>query len=145
MAESLYLLMPFSQYFSDLTLNWFRGTTVAAPPATNVYLSIHTADPGVTGVNADVSTAVAGGRTTVPISALGAPAGASGGGRIISNTSLITVTSSAADTASVTYFGIWDADTAGNFLCYGILAQPVDVLAGDLLRFPVGELSIRAL
>lgn len=137
--------MPFSQYFSDQTLNWFRGTTVAAPPSTNVYLSIHEGDPGATGVNGDVSTAVAGGRATVPISALGAPAGAPGGGRIISNTSLITVTSSATDTAAVTHFGIWDADTAGNFLCFGILAQPVNVLVGDLLRFPVGELSIRTL
>lgn len=137
--------MPFSQYLSDQALNWFRGTTMAAPPGTNVYLSIHTSDPGLNGVNDDVSTAVAGGRVAVPISDLGAPATAPGGGRVISSTSLVTVTASATDAASVTHFGIWDASTAGNFLCYGILAQPVNVLVGDLLRFPVGELSIRAL
>lgn len=137
--------MPFSQYLNDLTLNWFRGTSYAAAPGSNVFLSLHSSDPGALGANGDVSAAVAGGRTTVAITLFGAPSTPTGGGRRIANTSTLTVTASAAGPATLTYFGLWDAASAGNFLCYGILAQPVSVLTGDLLRFLAGDLVIRGI
>ncbi|MEB3235362.1 MAG: hypothetical protein VKM98_08030 [Cyanobacteriota bacterium] len=137
--------MPFSQYLNDATLNWFRGSSFAAAPATNVYLSLHSSEPGALGANGDVTTAVAGTRTTVPITVFGAPSTPTGGGRRIANNSTVTVTASATGAATVTYFGLWDAASAGNFLCYGILAQPVSVLTGDLLRFLAGDLAIRGI
>lgn len=137
--------MPYSQYLNDQTLNWFRGSSFAAAPSTNIFLSINSADPGLTGANADVSTAVVGGRTTVPIAVFGAPSSPTSGGRQIANNSEVSLTASALSGATLTHFGLWTAASGGNFLCYGILAQPVNVLTGDLLRFLPGDLVIRGI
>ena len=106
--------MPSSQYHASNKLNWLRGT--AFPSAlSNVYLSHHTADPGTSGVNSDVSVALAGGRTTLATSNLSAPAVSAGGGFQISNTTTVTATNAAASTQTATHVGIWDAPTGGQF------------------------------
>lgn len=45
--------------------------------------------------------------------------------------------------AYITHFGLWDALTAGNMTVEGPMLQPKQVFAGDLVRFPVGTLTIR--
>lgn len=139
--------MPFSQYLADSTLNWFRGSAFVAAPGTNVFVSLHSSDPGPTGANGDVTVTVAGGRATLPIASLGVPVTSSvpGGGREISNTSALSLTSSAPGSAVVTHFGIWSAATGGNFLAYGTLAVSVEVFIGDVLQFAAGQLVIRGL
>lgn len=137
--------MPFSQYLADSALNWFRGNAFAAAPATNLYISVHTADPGPSGANNDVTATLAGVRGTLPVSALSAPANNSNGGRQISNTSPVSLSSSSSGAATLTYFGLWTAATGGNFLTYGLLATPVSVFVGDVLEFPVGQLVIRGI
>ena len=47
------------------------------------------------------------------------------------------------DWAEVTYFGVWDAEAAGNFLGYGILTAPRTVLIDGVFRFLTGELTIK--
>jgi hypothetical protein len=65
--------------------------------------------------------------------------------RQMSNTTLVSLTESAAGPASVTYFGLWSAQTGGNFLVYGLVNPPANFLAGDIVRFPAGGLVIRGL
>ena len=136
--------MPHSQYLADLQLNWFRGTSFAAAPSTNIFVSVHSADPGAIGVNNDVTTTIAAARATLPLANLSAPGAGSPSGRSISNTATVTLTNSALAGATLTYFGLWDAVSSGNFLTYGLLTQPVNVLTGDIVAFPSGLLIIRA-
>lgn len=136
--------MPSSQYHASNKLNWLRGTTFPSA-LSNVYLSHHTADPGTSGVNSDVSVALAGGRTTLATSNLSAPAVSAGGGFQISNTTTVTATNAAASTQTATHVGIWDAPTGGNFICYGLLSPAASVVTGDVYRFATGQIVIREL
>jgi hypothetical protein len=44
----------------------------------------------------------------------------------------------------VSYFGCWDAASGGNFLEYGVIANPPTIAIGDLVRFSVGGLVLRS-
>lgn len=134
--------MPASQYLADSLLNWFRNTSFVSAPGSNIYISLHSADPGAVGVNNDVTLTVAASRAALPTANLTAPAASPSGGRQVSNTSNVLVTSSALAPAQLTYFGIWNAASAGDFLAYGRLDQPVNVLQGDVIDFPPGLLVI---
>lgn len=138
--------MPFSLYLAQKTLNWFRNDQLDSPPAT-VYISLHSADPGVNGINNDVTTAVAGTRGALPSGNLSAPAASAlpGGGFQISNTAPVLITSSALSAATLTYFGVWNSASGGNFLAYGVLTTPVGAQPGDVLQFTTGQLLIRGL
>jgi hypothetical protein len=135
--------MPHSQYLADATLSWFRGLPFVPAPSPSLFLSLHSADPGPVGVNADVTATVGTGRKLIVQQELSIPGAAPGGGRQISNITEVTFTSSAAAAASVTHFGIWNALTSGDFLAYGRLTTPLSVLAGDIVKFPIGQLVIR--
>lgn len=138
--------MPFSQYLAQQTLNWFRSSQLDLPP-TNLFISLHSADPGRSGASSDVTTAVAGGRGTLSTANLSAPVQSAlpGGGFQISNTAPVLMTSNAPGAATLTYFGVWDASTGGNFLAYGVLSTPVSAQVGDVLQFTTGQLIIRGL
>jgi hypothetical protein len=43
---------------------------------------------------------------------------------------------------TLTHFGIWDASSGGNLLCFAPLTASVLVVAGDTPRFPIGDLDI---
>jgi hypothetical protein len=138
--------MAFSQYLADKVLGWVKGTTF--PTAlSNVYVSIHSGDPGSTGTSNDVTSTVTGSanRQVVSSAAFTAAGAASGGGREITNTGVIQLTASAANVATqtVTHFGIWDAATSGNFLGSGSLTSSIDVQNGDTVQFNIGALAIR--
>jgi hypothetical protein len=138
--------MPFSQYFGQSALNWLRSQQLDLPP-TGLYVSLHTADPGINGVVGDVTTAVAGGRALLPTANLSAPAASAlpGGGLQVSNTAAVLMTSNASAPAALTHFGVWTAASGGNFLTYGALAAPVLASTGDVLQFGVGLLVIRSI
>jgi hypothetical protein len=138
--------MAFSQYLADKVLNWFKNT--AFPTAlSNVFISIHTGDPGSLGTSSDVTTAVTGSatRASVASSAFTSAANASGGGREITNTGVVQITTSATNvsTQTITHFGVWDASTGGNFLASGTLTSPVGVQTGDTVQFNIGAMAIR--
>jgi hypothetical protein len=139
--------MPISQYLADANLNWIRGTSFPAAPSGNVFVSLHSGNPGYNGVNADVTTTlIPGGRVACPISVFTAPTDGPGGtSRQISNSSLVSLTESAAAAATVTYFGLWTAQSGSNFLVYGLVEPPASFLPGDIIRFPIGGLVIRGL
>lgn len=138
--------MAFSQYFATQVLNWVKGSPF--PTAlSNVYISLHSADPGTAGTNADETNAItnSSNRTTISSSALGAIASATGGGFEITNTGVVQLTTSAANTTAitVTHFGVWDAATGGNFLASGQLTSSVDVELGDTVQFNISAMAIR--
>jgi hypothetical protein len=141
--------MPFSQYLSDANLNWLRGTTWPhAAPTTNLFLSLHTSNPGLSGSDGDVTAAVVGGtRPALPQASIAAPATVTGANgvptRQCTNSALITLSSNAEAAVTITYVGLWDANTAGNFLAYGLVTPPAPLLVGDIIRFPIGNLVIR--
>jgi hypothetical protein len=134
--------MPQSQFLSDATLNWFRGTNFPAPPASFVYLSLHSADPGPAGANGEITQVVAVSRPAVAVGAFGAPGPRPAGGRQISNTSAVLFTNSAVGTGLATHFGLWTAATAGDFLAYGLVNPPTTILNGDVVEFPIGQLVV---
>lgn len=140
--------MAFSQYLADRILTWVKGVTF--PTAlSNVYISIHTGNPGVNGTENDATQTVTGSasRTAVATSAFSAAGNAAGGGREITNSNVVQITTNAANgsTQTITHFGVWDAATAGNFLASGELTTSVGVQAGDTVQFNVGAMAIRVI
>ncbi len=138
--------MAFSQYFATQVLSWVKGTQF--PTAlSNVYISLHSADPGVAGTNADVTQSItnSSNRTAVASSALGTVGSAQGGGFEITNTGVVQLTTSATNSTAitVTHFGVWDAASGGNFLASGQLTSSVDVELGDTVQFNIGAMAVR--
>ena len=140
--------MAFSQYFATRVLNWVKSSTF--PTAlTDVYVSLHTGDPGTSGTSNDVTATIKGSatRTTVSSAAFSSVTSATGGGFEITNTGVVQITTSAvnATTQTVTHFGIWDASTGGNFLASGALTTAVGVQLGDTVQFNIGAMAIRVI
>jgi hypothetical protein len=138
--------MAFSQYLADRILNWVKGSTF--PTAlSNVFVSIHTGDPGAAGTSSDATATVTGSanRTQIASTAFTAAGAASGGGREITNTGVVQITTNAVNGSiqSISHFGVWDSQTGGNFLASGSLTTTVDVQNGDTVQFNVGALAIR--
>lgn len=132
-----------SDYLEAAVLNHvFRGTGLAVPA--NVYVSLHTADPGDTGGN-EVATAGTGYARVAVAGAAGswsAPAD-SGVAKQIANSAAIVFPNATGDWGTVTHFGIWDAASGGNFLYRGVLAVGRAILAGDVApQFAAGAVTI---
>ena len=88
--------MAFSQYFATQVLSWVKGSPF--PTAlTNVYVSLHSSDPGTAGTAGDVTQNItnSSNRTSISSSALSAVVGASGGGFEITNSGVVQLTTSA--------------------------------------------------
>lgn len=120
--------MPKSSYLRDNVLNHMIRNQAFTPPAT-VYLSMHTADPGITGA----SEVVGGGYARQPVTF-----GAASGGVIASNADVNFANMPA---VAVTHGGLWTAQTGGNFL------YPADVAdrtlqSGDTLTVPAGQATV---
>lgn len=122
--------MPISTYLGNELLDHVLRNSAYTPPAT-VYLSLHTADPGLTGANQ-----VTGG--SYARQALAVDAAAS---KATQNTAAEAFTGMPAVT--VTHVGIWDAVSAGNFLWGGALAASKTIAnAGDTFTIAIGDLDI---
>mgnify|MGYP001136494454 FL=1 len=138
--------MAFSQYFATQVLNWVKGSPFPTALA-NVYVSLHSSDPGTAGTSGDVTNTITNSvnRTTISSSALSTVAGASGGGFEVTNTGVVQLTTSANNTTpiNVTHFGVWDAASGGNFLASGQLTSSVDVELGDTVQFNINAMSVR--
>lgn len=138
--------MAFSQYLATEILDWVKGGSFPAA-LSNVYVSIHTGAPGTAGTSNDVTSNVTGTANRVAISsgAFSSVGAASGGGFQITNTGTVQLTTSAANvsTQTITHFGLWDAQTSGNFLASGALTTSVDVQNGDTVQFNIGAMAVR--
>ncbi|WP_159953051.1 hypothetical protein [Rhizobium sp. 18065] len=130
--------MPASTYAANALLNLFlRGVAVTAP--TRVYVSLHTGDPGDTGVN-EVTLVAWPAYTRLDAALAGAIAtgfSAASGKATANLKELLYAANNGASQVVVTHFGIWDAATGGNLLFY-------DDLTGAKTYFPSDEGVIHA-
>jgi hypothetical protein len=138
--------MAFSQYFATQVLNWVKGSPFPTALA-NVYVSLHSSDPGTAGTSGDVTNTITNSvnRTSISSSALSTVTGASGGGFEVTNTGVVQLTTSANNSTpiNVTHFGVWDAASGGNFLASGQLTSSVDVEVGDTVQFNINAMAVR--
>jgi hypothetical protein len=112
-------------------------TAVLSPLTTTAYVSLHTGDPGNTGL-----TEVSGGAYARqgPVTF-----GNSGNNpTVASNSAIITFPVATGAWGTIAYFGVWDAATAGNFRGSGAVTTPKAVNSGDTARFAAGALTITA-
>lgn len=111
---------------------------------TNVYISLHTADPTETGSVGEVSTTATGyARKAVAVPAGWAvPATEGGGGYLTDNAAAIIFDTPSATWGTVSYFALWDAVTAGNALLFGPLGASKVINSGDTVQFDIGQLDV---
>ena len=113
-------------------LEWIFNASATATAPANIWIQLHTADPGASG-----TTAVAGNATRKDLTAAMGTA-ASGA---ITNTSAITWTTGEVDTSEdYTHWSLWDASTSGTFLLSGLMTANA-VTTGDEFTIPVGDLD----
>ena len=138
--------MACSLYFGQKILNWIKGSSFPTQ-LSNVYVSIHTGDPGTAGTSSDVTLTVTGSsnRTAISSSAFTGVTGASPSGFEIKNTNTVQITPNAQNGTQQTlkHFGLWDAQTSGNFIASGALTTSVDVQSGDTVQFNGNALGIK--
>lgn len=103
------------------------AASTPTPSATAYWMSLHTGDPGTTGASEYAG-----------VTRQQFPAGAASGGAV-SNTAQVAFTTSGA--TPVTYIGIWDAATAGNFVIGAALASSVTATS---ITFASGAASFSA-
>lgn len=111
--------MSISNYLEDALLDTLRAQLFSV---SNVYLKLHTGDPGEDGTaNAATETT----REEVTFSA------ASGGS--MASSAAVTWTN-VSTTETYTHWSAWDASTAGNCLWSGALSASASVAAGDTFQ-----------
>ncbi len=126
--------MPLSTYAGNETLDhWVKGAVAPAPAAR--WASLHDGNPGLTGANEINET----GYGRVDVSALFADVAS---GKTIDNSGAITFGPATEDWAEATWFGIWDAETVGNFIAYDQLDDPKTVENGDSAEFAAGAFDV---
>jgi len=123
-----------SQYLEDEILEWIKGTTFAAAPAT-VYVDL--LDSG----DLSILNTIAGSanRQSITFGTITTD----GTGRIMSNSADITFTASAVGSATAVAAAIYDAQTGGNQLAQQDLASSKAISSGDEVKFSAGNLTFK--
>lgn len=124
----------FSNYLEDSITAWLNGTTFPAAPS-NTYVQLYNGNPTDTGSS---GTAL---YSRVAVAAGGWTRGTGGAGTL-TNTSTITMTSSAPSGQTADYVAVFDASTSGNLLFYGALAASKTISTGDEVRFNASSLTL---
>ena len=131
----------FSQYLENANLNWFRGTTFPACPAT-VYLALFTTAPinGTDAAAVEVSgTSYVRKSITVNTSNFAAPSGAAPA-TSASGANFVFATPGGS-WGTVVGWALYDAATSGDLLAYGAFTG-VAVGSGDTVEFVSGNLTL---
>lgn len=111
-------------------LEWIFNASATSAAPTNIWIQLHTGDPGASG-----TANVAGNATRKDLTAAMGTA-ASGA---ITNTAAITWTTGEVDTSEdYTHWALFDASTAGTFLCSGTMTANA-VTVGDEFTIPIGD------
>lgn len=119
-----------SDYLEAEIYDWLKAGAFPSAPA-NVYVSLHTADPGDTGASEHGATA---GYTRKII-------GFSGSGPISNAANVEFAQATVNYSAAITHFGVWDALSSGNFLGGSALTTSRTISTGDIPRFATGALT----
>lgn len=135
--------MPASTYSGNALLNLLlRGVAFSAPA--RVYLSLHTADPGLIGAN-EVSTGdwpAYARQDPAQGAAVGTGFGAAAAKATDNAKEILFPAHNGGSDITVTHFGIWDASTAGNLLWYGALTASKTLFPTDEAVWKIGELDL---
>lgn len=130
--------MSLGNYTENAFLNHMYGSEDYTPAAT-LYISAHTADPGETGTNGEVSgnnyarVAVTNNLTNWPAASNGSK----------SNGDTITFPTPSGTWGPLTHLGVWDAASGGNFLGGNALDTPTaSVVSGDTVQFDASALTL---
>lgn len=110
---------------------------ILTPLVTSAYISLHTADPGLTGTSEVAGGAYARQGPTTFSNTGSEPT-------VAANTAIITYPAATAAWGTISYFGLWDAPTGGNYRGSGAVTTPQGINSGDTARFVVGALTITA-
>lgn len=123
----------------QLRKHLFRTGSFTKP--TELWVSLHTADPADTGAGAEVAGGSYGRVQNDPADANWTAPDATGG--VTRNAVALTFPAPTADWGDVTYFAIWDDETAGNLITFGPLDDPVTILDGQQAPvFPIGSIVL---
>lgn len=113
-------------------LEWLFNASATSTAPTNIWIQLHIGDPGASG-----TANVAGNATRKDLTAAMGTA-ASGA---ITNTAAVTWTTGEVDTSEdYTHWALFDASTAGTFLCSGTMTANA-VTVGDEFTIPIGDLD----
>lgn len=125
--------MSISNHYEELLLNCLGNAAATDPRKANVYVSLHTGDPGETGASE-----VSGGdyvRKLVAWDAAANPGGTKANDGAITWAAITW-------SGTVTHLGLWDASTAGNFLWGGAAAASKTYASGDTANIADGVLIV---
>ena len=123
--------MSFSNFLeTELLDHVFANNAYTSP--TNVYVSLHTANPDEDASGAEVS----GGGYVRQAGSFTVS------GNTATTDAAIEYPTATADYGTVTHVGIWDASTSGNMLAYAALTASKTISSGDVFRIPTGDLDI---
>ena len=114
------------------TLDWQLGGANPTRPTTR-YVSFHTADPGSTGASEVTTVGTGYARTSMAWNAAAA--------KSATNSGTIDITATGAF-GPVTFWGVWDAVTAGNFLYGGAVTTSKTYATGDHLTVAAAALTV---
>lgn len=132
--------MALSEYTRSKLLNWIKGTAFGAAPA-NVYISLHSSDPGLTGAGEISATATGYARKVIAPSGWNAPSD-SGIDKVMDQVATVDFGPATNSVGwDVNFFGVWDATTAGNFLWGGVTTSR-QVAQNDHYIFDPGDLNL---
>lgn len=135
--------MPASTYSGNALLNLLlRGVAFAAP--SRVYVSLHIADPGLTGSN-EVSTGAwpAYARQDPAAAAAVSTGFSAASAKATANAKqMLYAANTGASPVTITHFAIWDAATGGNCLLTGPLTASKIIAPTDECVIHVGELDV---
>ena len=124
--------MSFSNYLELKLLDHvFGGSTFTQP--TDIYVSLHSADPGETGASELAAT----NGYAREVCTFGAAASGA-----VANDAPVVFTASGGSWSTATHFYTWDAVTTGNALVGGALTASKTLGNGDSATFDVGDLVI---
>ena len=127
----------FSNYMEDAITAWINGSPFPTPAPTATFVQLYNQSPGDGGS----ATGALYSRTSV---ASGGWTRGTGGAGSLSNTGIITITSSASSAATATHFGVFDASASGNLIFYGQLTPSAGkvISVGDEVKFNALQLSL---
>lgn len=122
--------MPFTTTTANKIINKILRNTDFAHPE-QLYVSLHTGDPGDTGANEVEGE----GYERIPVTF------AEPENKLSSNLEDIEFVNM--PTCTITHIGLWDAKTGGEFWWAGSLGAAKDLQSGDIVRIRIGDLDVQ--
>lgn len=114
----------------------------ASSPATSIYVSLHTADPGEAGTQATSECAYT---SYARVAVVRTAVGWTVSGASVTNAAAVTFPQATGGSETATHFGIGVASSgAGVLLFSGALGASLAISSGKTPNFPLGQLSVSA-